>query len=48
MNLTEKEILYQIMITLGEISITLKSMKQQEFEYWETWKRTKLKIEVNK
>ena len=27
---------------------TLEEMKQQEKEYWETWKQTKLKIEVNK
>ena len=39
----DNKLLYEIMIVLGEISLTLKSMKEQEKEYWETWKKSKEK-----
>lgn len=34
---------YEILMTLKEIKGVLMSMKQQEFDYWEAWKKAKTK-----
>ena len=35
--------IHDIVDLLVQISITLKSMKIQEREYWESWKRNKIR-----
>ena len=38
---------YEILMTLKEIKGVLMAMKQQEFDYWEAWKKAKTAEQQN-
>jgi len=45
MNSNSEQTLHEILKELRKINQTLESMKQQEYDYWETWKKAKSSLQ---